>query len=47
VTREVRARMVDEVMYQLASILPEEYRGNYADMTKKTEKYLAYQEAAA
>lgn len=28
VTREVRARMVDEVMYQLASILPEAYRGN-------------------
>jgi len=39
-TREVRQQMVDEVMYQLASILPEAYRGNYADMTKKTERYL-------
>jgi 1-acyl-sn-glycerol-3-phosphate acyltransferase len=45
VTREVRARMVDEVMYQLASILPEAYRGSYADMTKKTEKYLVYSSA--
>ncbi|HEX7567995.1 MAG TPA: lysophospholipid acyltransferase family protein [Anaerolineaceae bacterium] len=39
-TRKVRQQMVDEVMYQLASILPEAYRGNYADMTKKTERYL-------
>ncbi len=41
-TREVRQQMVDEVMYQLASILPEAYRGNYADMATKTERYLVY-----
>jgi 1-acyl-sn-glycerol-3-phosphate acyltransferase len=41
-SREVRSQMVDEVMYQLASILPEAYRGNYADMTKKTEQYLVF-----
>lgn len=41
-SREVRAQMVDEIMYQLASILPEVCRGNYADMTKKTQKYLVF-----
>jgi 1-acyl-sn-glycerol-3-phosphate acyltransferase len=39
-TREVRLGMVDEVMYQIASILPESYRGAYAELSKKTEKYL-------
>jgi len=47
VTREVRAQMVDEIMYQLASVLPEPYRGKYADMSKKTEQYLVYQETGA
>ncbi|HTX79584.1 MAG TPA: lysophospholipid acyltransferase family protein [Longilinea sp.] len=46
-THDVRTRMVDEIMYQLASILPEAYRGKYTDMTKKTENYLVYKEAAA
>jgi len=41
-TREVRQGMVDEVMYQLASILPEAYRGAYAEMSKKTEQYLVF-----
>ncbi len=41
-TREARQGMVDEVMYQLASILPEEYQGKYADMAKKTERYLKF-----
>jgi 1-acyl-sn-glycerol-3-phosphate acyltransferase len=41
-TREVRQQMVDEVMYQLAAILPEPYRGRYTDMSQKTEKYLIF-----
>ena len=41
-TREVRQGMVDEVMYQLAIILPEAYRGAYAEMSKKTEQYLVF-----
>jgi 1-acyl-sn-glycerol-3-phosphate acyltransferase len=44
VTREMRAQMVDEIMYQLASVLPEPYRGKYSDMSKKTEQYVAFQE---
>jgi hypothetical protein len=40
----MRAQMVHEIMYPSASVLPEAYRGNYADMTKKTEQYLAFQE---
>ena len=42
VTREVRQQMVDEVMYQLAGILPEPYRGNYADVDRATQKYLVF-----
>lgn len=41
-TREVRQSMVAEVMYQLAAILPEAYRGAYADLSQKTEKYLIF-----
>jgi 1-acyl-sn-glycerol-3-phosphate acyltransferase len=40
--REARQQMVDEVMYQLATILPEAYRGNYANLAKMTEKYLVF-----
>ena len=40
VTREVRQQMVDEMMYRLAAMLPEYYRGAYADLENATEKYL-------
>ena len=40
VTREVRQQMVDEMMYRLAALLPEYYRGAYADLENATEKYL-------
>jgi len=43
VTRQVRRQMVDEVMYQMAALLPLEYRGVYADLDAATEKYLAFQ----
>ena len=42
VTREVRQQMVDEVMYRLAAILPEAYRGNYAGLNLATNKYLQF-----
>ena len=37
-----RQDIVDEMMYQLAALLPAEYRGEYADMTKATENYLEF-----
>ena len=40
VTREVRQQMVDEMMYRLAAMLPEYYRGAYANLENATEKYL-------
>ena len=43
VTRQVRRQMVDEVMYQMAALLPLEYRGVYADLDAATEKYLDFQ----
>ncbi len=39
-TREVRQQMVDEVMYRLAAILPEAYRGKYAQLSLATQEYL-------
>jgi len=43
VTRQVRRQMVDEVMYQMAVLLPPEYRGVYADLDAATEMYLDFQ----
>jgi 1-acyl-sn-glycerol-3-phosphate acyltransferase len=42
VTREVRAQMIDEIMYQLAALLPPEYRGVYADIESATETFLRF-----
>ncbi|HEY73014.1 MAG: 1-acyl-sn-glycerol-3-phosphate acyltransferase [Chloroflexi bacterium] len=42
VTRQVRQRMTDEIMYQLASLLPPAYRGVYSDMSAATETYLRF-----
>lgn len=41
VTKEVRQRMVDEMMYRLADMLPEYYRGAYADLESSTENYIS------
>jgi len=38
----VRQQMTDEIMYQLASLLPETYRGEYADLSKATTQYLVF-----
>lgn len=41
VTREMRQQMVDEMMYRLAILLPESYRGAYADLDNATDIYLS------
>jgi 1-acyl-sn-glycerol-3-phosphate acyltransferase len=42
--REIRKRMIDEVMFQLASLLPEAYRGVYWDHSKATTEFIALKE---
>ena len=42
VTKEVRRQMVDEIMVQLARLLPEKNRGYYADLSQATEEYLRF-----
>jgi 1-acyl-sn-glycerol-3-phosphate acyltransferase len=42
VTRTVRQKMTDEIMYQMAALLPPAYRGEYSDMSKATESYLHF-----
>lgn len=37
---EVRQAIADEVMYQLATVLPARYRGYYADLTQISTRYL-------
>lgn len=40
VTRDVRQQMADEMMYRLSAMLPEYYRGAYADLGNATETYI-------
>lgn len=42
VTKEIRQQMADEMMYQLARLLPEQNRGAYADLENATHKYLRF-----
>jgi 1-acyl-sn-glycerol-3-phosphate acyltransferase len=42
VNRDIRKRMIDEVMYQLAGLLPEENRGVYGDLSKATTDFLEF-----
>ena len=42
ITREVRQQMVDEIMCQIAALLPPAYRGYYADMKAATGTYLRF-----
>jgi 1-acyl-sn-glycerol-3-phosphate acyltransferase len=43
VTRQVREKMIEEMMYQLAAILPPEYRGRYADVSEASTSYIDWQ----
>lgn len=40
VNGEVRQEIVDDMMYELAKLLPEEYRGAYSDLSKAAGKYI-------
>lgn len=42
ITREIRRKMTDEIMYQIAALLPEPYRGVYADASKASTTYLEF-----
>jgi 1-acyl-sn-glycerol-3-phosphate acyltransferase len=41
-TRDLRMTMVDEIMFQLAALLPPNYRGAYADFQQATERFLRF-----
>ena len=43
VSREMLQEMTDEIMYQLAKLLPEKMRGVYSDLGKATEKWLVFE----
>jgi 1-acyl-sn-glycerol-3-phosphate acyltransferase len=40
VTGEIRQQIADEMMYEIAKMLPEEYRGEYWDLSKATRQFL-------
>ena len=42
VTATLRQQMVDEMMCQLAALLPPQYRGVYGDMTQAKARYLIF-----
>ncbi len=42
VTKEIRQQMADEIMFQIARLLPEEYRGYYNNLSQATEEYLKF-----
>jgi len=44
VRRDVLHQMTEEAMYQLAAILPPEYRGVYSDLDSATERFLVFEE---
>jgi 1-acyl-sn-glycerol-3-phosphate acyltransferase len=44
VTSAIRQQMIDEVMFQMAELLPAPYRGAYADMELASHKYLVFEE---
>ncbi len=45
-TRQVRYQIIDEIMYQMAALLPPAYRGVYSDLSQATETYLRFPEGA-
>jgi 1-acyl-sn-glycerol-3-phosphate acyltransferase len=40
--KEERQLIADEIMYQMAKLLPAEYRGYYSDLSKTTTNYLNF-----
>jgi len=43
VRRDVLHQMTEEAMYQLAAILPPEYRGVYSDLDSATGRFLVFE----
>ncbi len=46
-SRENLEQITDEIMYQIAALLPEQYRGPYSDVKNVTYKYLEFENGAA
>ena len=42
VTRDMRHKIADEIMYQIAALLPPIYRGIYSDLSAATETHLRF-----
>jgi len=42
IAHEKRQAITDEIMYQLSALLPESYRGEYADLSQATNRYLVF-----
>jgi 1-acyl-sn-glycerol-3-phosphate acyltransferase len=42
ITASVRQKIVDEMMYQIAALMPPAYRGYYEDVSTATEEYLRF-----
>jgi 1-acyl-sn-glycerol-3-phosphate acyltransferase len=43
VTSTLRQRIADEMMYQIAALLPPQYRGVYSDLEAATEQFLTFE----
>ena len=43
ITKELRRKITDEIMYQIAALLPPEYRGAYSDLSLATESFLIFE----
>ena len=44
--RSIRQEAADQVMYQIASLLPEKYRGVYGDLSKKHHRFFIFTTAS-
>lgn len=44
VTHEIRQQITTELMYQLAVLLPPEYRGVYSDLSAATDEFLRFED---
>jgi 1-acyl-sn-glycerol-3-phosphate acyltransferase len=46
ISRDVRQRIADEIMYRMSALLPPAYRGEYADLDAATDSYVRFASAA-
>ena len=42
-SKELTQEIITEIMYQMAAILPPQYRGSYSDLSQASEKYLVFE----